>query len=183
MLFRWKREVLLIWLTWCSKEKLLSNMAPRLRVCGYRETEWSCRWWGRSCDWFLWGIWDQLKTWCKWHRFESNMNVRACGHSDDTTRAAWRHVMYFLCFITSEEGPTIDFSCIWFCCNKVYPWNSRCVLWTQTASSCATCSFVSGKASLIHWWIHCEPLGLHLYWHYTGQNLLVTMPTSCGGCQ
>ncbi len=33
MLFRWKKEVLVIWLMWCSKERLLSKMTQRLRMC------------------------------------------------------------------------------------------------------------------------------------------------------
>ena len=38
----------------------------------------------------------------------------------------------FSCFITSVEGLTIDFNCIGFGCNALYPWDSRSVLWTQT---------------------------------------------------
>ena len=33
MFFRWKKAVLVKWLPWCSKERLLSNMSPRLRMC------------------------------------------------------------------------------------------------------------------------------------------------------
>ena len=33
---------------------------------------------------------------CKWGRLESNMNVGASGHLDDTTGGVWRHVMFYL---------------------------------------------------------------------------------------
>ena len=39
MFFRWKMAVLVIWLRWCSKERLLSNMTLRLRMCGVVDGE------------------------------------------------------------------------------------------------------------------------------------------------
>ena len=60
------------------------------------------------------------------------MKVGACRHMDDTTQVVWRHVMFFCCVITSEEGFAIDLNCVGFGCNTVYPWDSIRVLLTQT---------------------------------------------------
>ena len=72
---------------------------------------------------------------------------------DDITRAGWRHVMFF-CFITSE-GLTIDFNCIGFYCNKVYLWDSRSVLWTQTLHPSAPPS--------ADWWVDNEWIQIFLW--------------------
>ena len=66
------------------------------------------------------------RTWCKWSCFESNLNVGAYRHSDDTTGAVWRCSMFFFCcFITSKESIPSYFDCIGICCNTIYPWNSK----------------------------------------------------------
>jgi len=46
------------------------------RGCGCvgRESEWSCRWWGRSCDWFWWEIWFPLHSRCTYKEFTKCIN-------------------------------------------------------------------------------------------------------------
>ena len=59
----------------------------------------------RTCHWGGYQRIFRLKTRCKWRCFELNMNACTYGHLDDTTRALWRHVVFFFCcFIKSEKG-------------------------------------------------------------------------------
>ena len=106
---------------------LIAYSEPRLRTLGHTIV------WLHPLASLLPVVAIRLKTWCKLPRFKSNMNVGACGHLDDTTRAVWRHVVFFLFYYVWSSGHLG-----W---NTVYPRNSSSVLWTGTCHG----NFCNGK--------------------------------------
>ena len=69
----------------------------------------------------------RLITWCRWACFKLNMNVGACRHLDDTTRAVRKNVMFSLLFYHVWRRNHHLLQCYWILLQSV--------LWTQTSAS------------------------------------------------
>ena len=139
-----------------SKCGLMGSDLYPIRVCSHLYWElspwdWSpkahvntrCEWGLRT--WFLQGQFTE--TWKCTHPLLNKLSyimasLTQCfkpkclqpkwGHLDDTTGAAWRHVMFFLLFWYVWSLGHHWLQVYWFRCYKVYFWDSRSVLWTQT---------------------------------------------------